>query len=168
VSLPRHALTAKERLTPEEAGAVTYFDRETVSLLKTVLDRVWATVPPGERAKTSQSLLAERILQAAAQGERDPERLCSRAPMNRACGPLENCAVRRSLATLWAGIFRRAGERAQGRGLVLSDHSEDGTNSGEPRDTWVTDLLARASRGVANDEQDFTPGWAPTQSGGGK
>jgi hypothetical protein len=51
---------------------VTYFDRETVSLLKTVLDRVWATLPPGERAKTSQSVLAERILKAAAHGELAP------------------------------------------------------------------------------------------------
>jgi hypothetical protein len=56
---------------------VTFSDRETVSLLKTVLDRVWGTVPPGERAKISQAMLAERILQAAAQGERDPECLCA-------------------------------------------------------------------------------------------
>jgi hypothetical protein len=33
----------KSRLATEETRAVTYFDRENVSYLKTVLDRVWAT-----------------------------------------------------------------------------------------------------------------------------
>ena len=71
--------------------------------------------------------------------------------------------VRHSLANLWAGILRRADDGAPGRGEVMSDHSEDGTDSGGP--TWLTELLARASRGVDNDEQDFTPRWTPTQNG---
>jgi hypothetical protein len=52
-----------------------YFDRDTVTLLRTALDRAWASLPPGQQAATSRSILAERILKAAAQGERDPERL---------------------------------------------------------------------------------------------
>jgi hypothetical protein len=78
----------------------------------------------------------------------------------------QNGEARRSIATLWAGFFRRAGDGAQGRGEARSGHSEDGTDCGEPRDTWLTELLARASRGVDNDEQDFAPRWAPTQNGG--
>jgi hypothetical protein len=56
-----------------------YFDPETVALLRTTLDRAWASLPPSQRAVTSQSILAERILRAAAQGERDPDRLRARA-----------------------------------------------------------------------------------------
>jgi hypothetical protein len=77
----------------------------------------------------------------------------------------QNGGARRSLATLWAGIFRRAGDGAQGRGAAPSGYSEDATDCGQRRDTWLTELLARASRGVDNDEQDFAPRWAPTQNG---
>jgi hypothetical protein len=56
-----------------------YFGPETVALLRTTLDRVWASLPPSQRAVRSQSILAERILRAAAQGERDPDRLRARA-----------------------------------------------------------------------------------------
>jgi hypothetical protein len=78
----------------------------------------------------------------------------------------QNNEARRTIATLWAGIFRRAGNDAQVRGEVRSGHSEDGTDCGERRDTWLTELLARASHGVDNDEQDFAPRWVPTQNGG--
>ena len=78
----------------------------------------------------------------------------------------QNDEARRSLATLWAGIFRRAGDDAKIPGEARSGHSGDGTDCGEPRDTWLTELLARASRGVNNNEQDFAPRWPPTQSGG--
>jgi hypothetical protein len=70
--------------------------------------------------------------------------------------------VRLSLTTLWAGILRRADDGAPRRGEAISNHSEDGTD-GTGR-TWLTELLARASRGVDNDEQDFTPRWTPTQN----
>jgi hypothetical protein len=56
-----------------------YFDRDTVALLRTTLDRAWDSLPPSQRAVTSQSILAERILRAAAQGERDADRLRPRA-----------------------------------------------------------------------------------------
>jgi hypothetical protein len=73
--------------------------------------------------------------------------------------------ARRSPARLWAGIFRRAGD-AEISGEARSSHSGDSTDCGEPRDSWLTELLARASRGVNNNGQDFAPRWPPTQSRG--
>jgi hypothetical protein len=78
----------------------------------------------------------------------------------------ENGEARRSLATLWAVIFRRARDGARRRGEALSSHPKAGTDCGGPRDAWLTELLARASHGVDNDEQDFAPRWAPTRNGG--
>jgi hypothetical protein len=78
----------------------------------------------------------------------------------------QNGETRRSLATFLVGIFRRAGDDAEGCGEALSGRSEAGTDCTEPRDTWLTELLARASHGVDNDEQDFAPRWVPTQNGG--
>jgi len=72
----------------------------------------------------------------------------------------------RSFATFWASIFRRADDGAQGSREVPSGHSDDGIDNGQCRDTWLTELLARASHVADNDEQDFAPRWAPTQSGG--
>jgi hypothetical protein len=51
------------------------FDPETIALLRTTLDRAWESLPQSRKAGVSRSLLAERILKAAARGERDPERL---------------------------------------------------------------------------------------------
>jgi hypothetical protein len=76
-----------------------------------------------------------------------------------------NGEARRSITTLWSGIFRRAGDGAQDRGEQPSGHFEDDTDSGERRETWLTELLARASHGVDNDEQDFAPRWATTKNG---
>jgi hypothetical protein len=53
----------------------TYFDLETVSVLKETLEDAWACLRPEQRINMSRSLLAERILKAAAQGERDREQL---------------------------------------------------------------------------------------------
>jgi hypothetical protein len=47
------------------------FDIETVS----TLENAWASLRPDQRAMMTRSLLAERILKAAADGERDRERL---------------------------------------------------------------------------------------------
>jgi hypothetical protein len=56
-----------------------YFDANTIALLRLTLDRAWASLSASEQAVTSRSILAERILRAAAQGERDPDRLRSHA-----------------------------------------------------------------------------------------
>jgi hypothetical protein len=54
-------------------------DPETVELLTTVLDDAWAHLLPEQQATVSRDLLAERLLRAAARGERDPETLRARA-----------------------------------------------------------------------------------------
>jgi hypothetical protein len=61
-----------------------YFDPGTLSLLRTTLDRAWASLPARQQLVTSRSLLAERILRAAARGERDPDRLLVFALSDRA------------------------------------------------------------------------------------
>jgi len=56
-----------------------YFDLSTVALLREALEDAWACVRPQDRERIARSLLAERILKAAAQGERDRERLIDAA-----------------------------------------------------------------------------------------
>ncbi len=52
-----------------------YFDLDTVALLKQTLDDAWSSLQPEQQAKMQKTVLAERILESAANGERDPERL---------------------------------------------------------------------------------------------
>jgi len=54
-------------------------DPEALKLLQSVLDETWASLSPEEKAKTSKTLVASRLLAAAAAGERDPARLRSEA-----------------------------------------------------------------------------------------
>ena len=56
-----------------------YFDPETVEAMKTALDRAWAALGPEQQDELRRADLAQRILQAAAQGERDPDRLRDQA-----------------------------------------------------------------------------------------
>ena len=56
-----------------------YFDLETIALLREALDDAWASLRPDQRATKLKITLAERILAAAAQGERDRERLLDAA-----------------------------------------------------------------------------------------
>jgi hypothetical protein len=58
-----------------------YFDLDTVLLLRETLEDAWACIRPEQRATMSKTLLAERILKAAAGGERDPEHLIDAALM---------------------------------------------------------------------------------------
>jgi hypothetical protein len=71
--------------------------------------------------------------------------------------------ARPSFGTLW-DILRRTGDSAQGHSETLSEHREHRTDSGNR--IWLTELLARASCGVDNDEQNFAPRRVPTQTGG--
>jgi hypothetical protein len=57
----------------------TYFDIETISVLKETLEDAWGCLQPEQRINMSRSLLAERILKAAAAGERDRDRLLDAA-----------------------------------------------------------------------------------------
>jgi len=52
-----------------------YFDIETVGILRETLECAWDSLHPNQRLTMTRSLLAERILKAAADGERDRERL---------------------------------------------------------------------------------------------
>jgi regulator of protease activity HflC (stomatin/prohibitin superfamily) len=59
--------------------APAYFDLKTVALLRETVDDAWISIRPEQRASVSRSLLAERVLKAAAQGERDRARLLEAA-----------------------------------------------------------------------------------------
>jgi hypothetical protein len=138
--------------------------------------RMHGAYPPFHRSEIAAAELslemAIEAVEAEAVGEQNAKSatLASASLRARAVTPSQpanqNDEARRSLATLLAGIFRRAGDDAQIPGRARSGHSGDGTDCREPRDTWLTELLARASRGVNNNEQDFAPRWPPTQSGG--
>jgi hypothetical protein len=51
------------------------FDPETVTLLRETLDDAWASLRPEQQATMQKSALAECMLQSAAKGERDRDRL---------------------------------------------------------------------------------------------
>ena len=63
--------TSEAIMTPEP----TYFDLQTVSVLRKTLEDAWASLRPTQRTTMSRTMLAERIIKSAAQGERDPRRL---------------------------------------------------------------------------------------------
>lgn len=48
---------------------------DTLKLLQSVLDDAWNSLRPEERARTSKTEVAVRVLEAASAGERDPARL---------------------------------------------------------------------------------------------
>lgn len=56
-----------------------YFDLNTVALLREVLEDAWLCLPLKQRATTSRTFLAEGMLKAAANGERNRERLIDAA-----------------------------------------------------------------------------------------
>ncbi len=65
----------------ETKEPVMHFDIETVLILRETLEDAWASLRPDQRAATSKTILAERILKSAAAGERDRERLLDAALM---------------------------------------------------------------------------------------
>jgi hypothetical protein len=50
-------------------------DAETVAVMKATLDEAWSSLTPAQKAQTSRSAMAERILALVARGERNPDRL---------------------------------------------------------------------------------------------
>jgi len=48
---------------------------EIFELLESILDETWDSLRPDEKARTSKAMVAQRILQAIASGERDRARL---------------------------------------------------------------------------------------------
>ena len=55
------------------------FTPETMTLLRDALEDAWAALRPDERARATRDMLAARLLELAAAGERDPARLRSEA-----------------------------------------------------------------------------------------
>src|SRR5215471_19669492 len=51
------------------------FDTETIALLQSVLDEIWAELTDAQRDQLPRSLITGRLLRAAAEGERDREAL---------------------------------------------------------------------------------------------
>jgi hypothetical protein len=60
-------------------GTPANFDLKTVALLREILEEAWVSLRPRQRETMSRSLLAQRILKSAAQGERDRKRLLDAA-----------------------------------------------------------------------------------------
>jgi hypothetical protein len=65
--------------------------------------------------------------------------------------PADHEQRRAPITRRWVRVFRPAGDRIKSRGKVLLDHSSGETGKG--RDPWLTDLLARASREVKEDQE---------------
>jgi hypothetical protein len=59
----------------KNAMAAGYYDPETLTMLRGVLDEVWDALPAGRQARMPKFEMAVRILKRAASGERDPVRL---------------------------------------------------------------------------------------------
>jgi len=51
------------------------FSPDTIKLMQVALDVAWDSLSPEEQAQSTRFLLASRILDAAATGERNPTRL---------------------------------------------------------------------------------------------
>ena len=49
--------------------------KETLELLREILDEAWASLSPRQQMSTTRSDMAAAILQAAARGEHDPAKL---------------------------------------------------------------------------------------------
>ena len=55
------------------------YDPETIDLLRSLLDEAWAKLSPQQQDQFPRSRIAEQLLNAAAEGERDPDVLRLRA-----------------------------------------------------------------------------------------
>jgi hypothetical protein len=66
-------------LGEEKMKRGAHFDPETIKIMRAVLDDAWAALRPNQQRELAKVHLAERILAAAANGERDPARLRARA-----------------------------------------------------------------------------------------
>jgi hypothetical protein len=57
----------------------TVHDPDTIGMLRRVLDDAWATLLPHQQTQANKSIMAQGLLKLAADGERDPTRLCELA-----------------------------------------------------------------------------------------
>ena len=61
----------------EKAGA--HFDPDTIAVMDGALNATWTSLQSHQQNEISRLALADRILKAAARGERNPARLCAAA-----------------------------------------------------------------------------------------
>jgi hypothetical protein len=54
-------------------------DPDTIGMLRQVLDDAWATLPRRLQTQANKAVIAQELLKLAAEGERDPTRLCVRS-----------------------------------------------------------------------------------------
>jgi hypothetical protein len=80
------------------------FDPETIAVLRTVLAEAWSALPASRQQTVQKTELAERILAAAAAGERDPERLRVHALMR----PMETAVANQAAAILRDALARNS------------------------------------------------------------
>jgi hypothetical protein len=60
---------------------------DTIGMLRQVLDDAWATLSPQLQSQANKAIIAQELLKLAADGERDPARLCELAVLTvEACG----------------------------------------------------------------------------------
>jgi hypothetical protein len=69
------AVVGAARISNAPAPEGASFDPEAIDLMQAALDDAWASVRPAQRACASRSVLASRVLDLAARGERDLARL---------------------------------------------------------------------------------------------
>jgi hypothetical protein len=60
------------------------FDPETIATLQTALEDAWTNLSSEQQGAIDKGTLAARILRLAADGERDPIRLCAHAVLGAA------------------------------------------------------------------------------------
>jgi hypothetical protein len=138
---------ARAALRSEMHGAYPPFRRSEIAAAEMALETAIETVE-------AQAVRAQTAKLATPVGS------SARAHVPVTPGPLDSqkVKVRISLATLWAGFLRRSDDGASGR-EAMPDHGTD--SIGRP---WLTELLARASRGVDNEGQNLTARWMHTQN----
>jgi hypothetical protein len=126
---------------------------------------MYSAYPPFLRSEIAAAEMSLEIAIEAVEAEAVREQnaklaaLVSSSSLSVTLGPpgSQKGKVRHSLAMLWTGFLRQPDDGAPDR-EALPDQSTDSKGR-----TWLTELLARASRGVDNEGQDFTSSWVPIQ-----
>ena len=66
---------AQLRVESVTASNLTCPDPDTIGMLRRVLDDAWASLSPHQQTQANKSIMAQKLLKLAADGERDPTRL---------------------------------------------------------------------------------------------
>ena len=91
----------KESVTESDS---TPHEQDTIRMLRQVLDDAWATLSPQLQTQANKAIIAQELLRLAANGERDPNRLCVLAVRSRLLvGDDEAVHARQDAALLTSG-----------------------------------------------------------------